>query len=151
MSAEDSDSEEDVEHRYRSVSVASGADGVFVVGQLLGDIESKRLLLTPKATESLLFQLLDIVGADELLPEWDVDIEEADDSDDWVRYHPRAATEQQAVQRALDDARGTFDDPVLHICDGPAPSRTGGMRSDELFRAVTDWKRDFEGEGDDGE
>lgn len=50
---------------------------------------------------------------------WEIGISEADDRDDWRHYHPRAESEEEAVEKAMEDAGFDFFDPHVYMVEGP--------------------------------
>lgn len=84
--------------------------------------------------KTLLYQLLEDANADELLPEWEIGVQEAGHPDEWDHYHVRAATEEEAHRRARDEAWSDFDDPMVHNTFGPyPPDRPAHMTAGELW------------------
>lgn len=94
--------------------------------------------LSDDVAAALLYQLLEHFGVDDLLPEWEIGVQEAGHPDEWNHKHVRAATEAEAHRRAREEAKdGEFRAPMVHNTYGPyAPDHSIAVTADDLWEQV---------------
>ena len=50
---------------------------------------------------------------------WEIGISEAGHPDDWRHYHPQAESEEEAVEKAQEEAWHDFQSPCVYMVEGP--------------------------------
>lgn len=100
--------------RRTQITHAEEHGHVFLESRHPDDRESNVIRLDEPDAETLFWQLAEWLGYDEMLPEWEIGVQESNDEDEWDFYHPTAADPLSARRRALAEASEDFDSPEIY-------------------------------------
>lgn len=72
------------------------------------------------------------------IKEWEIGVCESEDHNECAHYHPHAATESEALEIALRDARREFETPEVVTAKGPFEPMNKPHTDEVEFKRVSD-------------